>query len=685
MRMMRTTKLVARAGLCVSLATGLWAGSAWGDERLPITNITLYRSGVGYFAHQGLVEGNANITLRFKSEQINDILKSLVLLDMGGGRIEAVSYSSKEPLEKRLASFAVNIADNPDLATLLSRLRGAPVALQTMDGRVAGVVLGVEYREKALGDQKTRAPFVNLVTDGGVRSVDLGTSSSMEILDEQLAQELNKALMALAEHRADTSKSVALRFSGEGTRRVAVAYVHEMPMWKTSYRLILPEESTGGLPTLQGWAIVENTTDEDWVDVTLSLVAGQPVGFTMDLYEPLFVPRPEVPVPVLAGLLPRIYEGGVADFSDVPGLEGRRTLRGRVDAKVRDAAPEQAAGAMLGISSDDMFQYAAQAQASAGEIGEVFQYTLDAPVTIERQQSAMLPILTSAIDGRRVSIYNRRHLADHPMRGVELTNSSGLQLMPGPVSVFDGSAYAGDAQIGYVSAGDKRLLSYAVDLDVVVQNEDVATSVVDSIRIVRGSLIQEVVRTAGTVYTLTNNDRKRARTVLIEHEKMPGWELVRPSEASETTDSLYRFEVELGAGETGRFEVSFRRVERQTMAIGTYSLDQLIVYQREGRISEQVVEAIREAMALDAQVKEVEHRIQRMEQERETIARDQSRIRQNMSGIDRTSQLYRRYIEKLNAQETRLESLEKALADARTELERKRRAYQDYLSRLNVR
>lgn len=684
MRMTRTTAMAVRCGLCA----GLLGGSAWADERLPITDITLYRSGVGYFAHQGLIEGNADITLRFKSDQINDILKSLVLLDMGGGRIEAVSYSSKEPLEKRLASFAVNIADNPDLATLLSRLRGARVALETLDGRVAGVVLGVEYREKALGDQKTKAPFVNLVTDAGVRSVDLSTSSSMEILDEQLAQELNKALMALAEHRADTSKSVDLRFSGEGARRVAVAYVHEMPVWKTSYRLILPEDSAGGLPTIQGWAIVENTTDEDWVDVTLSLVAGQPVGFTMDLYEPLFVPRPEVPVPVLAGLLPQVYEGGIAGAPAQEML--RRSFRGRADRRAEEMdkaqapARDEGAHAMLGLSNDDMFQYAAQAQASAGQIGEVFQYTLDTPVTIERQQSAMLPILTSAIDGRRVSIYNSRHLADHPMRGVEITNSSGLQLMPGPVSVFDGSAYAGDAQIGHVSAGDKRLLSYAVDLDVDVQTEDKASSVINSIRIVRGSLIQEVARRVGTVYTLTNNDRTRGRTVLVEHPKMSGWKLDRPDKASETTDSLYRFEVELEAGQTQRLEVALRRVEQQTMAIGSYSLDQLVVYQRQGRISEQVVEAIREAMALDARVKEAEERIRRLEQEREAIARDQSRIRQNMGGIDRTSQLYRRYIEKLDAQETRLEALEKELGAAREELDLRRQAYRDYLANLTV-
>lgn len=674
------------------LVLAVCAGTAWiaaGDDRLPITEITLYRSGVGYFAHQGMVEGDQSVTLRFRTEQVNDILKSMVLMDLGGGRIDGVSYGSKEPLEKRLSSFAVDISDNPNLAELLDRLRGARVALGTLDGRIEGVVLGVEMREKALGDSKASVPFVNLVTDRGLRSVDVTAASGLEILDEQLAQELNKALMALSEHRADTSKSVDVRFSGDGARRVIVAYVHEMPVWKTSYRLILPDDSEGGQATIQAWAIVENTTDEDWKNVRLSLVAGQPVGFTMDLYQPLFVPRAEVPVPVMAGLLPTVYEEGVADQAML-GLEVARRGVERERAAGRelraDAAPMAKNADFAGGQLGEMFKadYLAASMASAGEIGEVFQYTLDAPISLERQQSAMLPILSGAIEGRRVSIYNRQRLGEHPMRGVEMTNSTGLQLMPGPISVFDGSAFAGDAQTGHVSAGEKRLISYAVDLEVDVQSEDRSQTRIDSLRIVRGNLVQQTTYETGVRHTLTNNDRKRARTVLIEHEKMDGWELVTPSRASETTENLYRFEVEIPAGKSGAFEVLFRRVDRQTMGIDALSIEQLVVHQRNGRISDKAIEAIREAMRLNSEVRRAEERIREVEREREEISQDQSRIRQNMSGIDRTSQLYKRYIEKLDAQETRLEEMGNQADALRRDLEGKREAYRAYLANLSV-
>ncbi len=685
----RSDRRLARFGVTLVLLAGSAVSVA--DDQLPITDITLYRSGVGYFARTGLVDGIANVTLRFKTEQINDILKSMVLLDLGGGRIDGVSYSSKEPLQKRLSSFAVDISDNPDIAELLNRLRGAEVALQTIDGRISGVVLGVEEREKSMGDSKARVPYVNLVTETGLRSVDVSGASNLEILDEQLAEELNKALMALAEHRADTTKSVDLSFSGEGTRQVVVAYVHEMPVWKTSYRLILPE-SEGGQPTIQGWAIVENTTDEDWDNIKLSLVSGQPVGFTMDLYQPLFMARPDIPVPVLAGLMPTVYEEGTREREKLDSLMALNSSREATPRRALSRlSPRDGVGTtstlgaeMYSYSGDDMLRYAAASQASAGEIGEVFQYTLDAPVTIERQQSAMLPILSSALDGRRVSIFNRQGLPDHPMRGVELTNTSGLQLMPGPITVFDGTAYAGDAQTGHVSEGEKRLIAYAVDLDVDVQSEDKSMTRVDSIKIVRGNMIRQTTSEVGVTHTLSNNDQKRARTVLIEHPRMQGWELITPSKSTEMTDTLHRFEVDLEAGGGGTFEIKFKRVDSQTLSINNYNIDTMVAYYRNGQASEAVLDAFREAMRLNAEAETTQEQITAVERERNEISQDQSRIRQNMGGLDRTSQLYRRYIEKLNEQETRLEEMGGELDALRADLILKREAYRKYVAGLNV-
>ncbi|MBL9031277.1 MAG: hypothetical protein JNM80_06175 [Phycisphaerae bacterium] len=667
-----------------ALAQAAKPEQAAGVESLPIKSITLYRSGVGYFERRGLVEGDRTVQLRFATDQINDILKSMVILiDPDGGRVASVGYGSKEPLDRRLASFGVNIGDNPTAGEILNRLRGSPVKLMTEEGEISGTIMNVEKRptvlagsDKGGGGAQTVAdlPWINLVTPKGVQSVNLTRVRGFEILDKALAGELNKALAALAEHRAERVKSVDVAFANQGAKPVVVAYVHEMPVWKTSYRLVLPEAAEGkkdaGTPTIQGWAMVENTTDEDWQDVRLSLVAGRPVSFQMDLYEPLHVARPQVPVPTVPGVMPRIYAGG-ADFerakelaviSDAAAKRGEAMTRGRAPGAppARAQAPTESGAAFEdrdGFGLGQLGNYAAQAQAQAGEIGEVFQYQLKSPVSIARQRSAMLPILSAPIEGKRVSIYSRADGSAHPMRGVHLTNTSGLQLMPGPISVFDGSAYAGDAQIGHVSTGDKRLLAYAVDLDVQALVKEDGTSAIRKVRIVNGLIEQTFKQEATTQYAFANKDQKRPRTVLVEHAKLPGWTLAAPKKATEETEQVYRFEVELGAKESGTLEVTLERIEQQWVEVVTYDMRTLVSYAREGKVSQKVVDAVKKAADLQAAISATQKRIAQLDEERRTIEQDQARIRQNMGTVSRDTDLYKRYATKLNEQETRLEAM----------------------------
>lgn len=700
----RTPALIARLALAAgSIAAVSSPIMAQPDANLPLTAITLYRSGVGNFQRQGFVEGSAQVQLRFDTDQINDILKSMVLLDLGGGRIDAVSYSSREPLQRRLASFAIDMSKNPTIAGLLEQIRGAKVKMTYSDGEATGTVIGVETRQIPAGDGAVvpRA-FANLLTTTGIKSVDITTLRSFEILDADLAGELERALAAISDQRSENVKTVDLSFEGEGNREVFVAYIHEMPVWKTSYRLILPEETgqngqpaPGGKPTLQGWAIVENTTDEDWKDVELSLVAGQPVGFQMDLYEPLFLTRPTVPVPVIANVGPTIYDGGfrggggqspfqendeseALTREEMAAMDGERSA-GRPMMRAPGSPPMASP-----ITGDAMANYAAQSQARAGSVGEVFQYTLETPVSIDRQRSAMIPIITSAMDGRRVSIFNRHSLPDHPMRGVEITNTSDLQLLPGPIAVFDGAAYAGDAQINHIVPGDKRLLSYAVDLDVDVKTEDAGDWQVQRIRIVDG-LIEQTVKQVTTVsYTLQNKDREAARTVIVEHEKMFAYELTSPERATETTDTHYRFEVQIPAGSTKPLIVTQEQVSAQRLTLLSWDLNTFLSYQREGKVSQAVVDAFRVAAQKQQAINEQSQVIQRLENERNEITRDQTRINNNMERLEPTTDLFARYVATLNDQESRLEAIKGEIATARQRQQAAQADLENYLRNLNV-
>lgn len=696
---MRHHIIAANAAVVLALA-----GTAFGavaDADLPIRSIVLYRSGVGYFERQGTVQGDQHALLKFETKQVNDILKSMVLLDLDGGTIGAVTYGSKEPLDRRLKSFGVDISRAPGIADLFQQLRGAQVSIDGPDGKVEGAILGIESRPVAVkgstDDKYISQVFVNLVTKSGVRSVMVPAIASFRFADEELNAELNKALAALAEQRAENTKAVDISLTGEAgkPRRVVVAYIHEMPVWKTSYRLVLPDEGKDlkkpNTMTLQGWAIVENTTDQDWRDVRLSLASGRPVSFTMDLYQPLFTTRPDVPVPFLAGVAPRVYEAAanmqsfpVANRSVAPqparDAAGRESDASAEKAWARVGNLSSAGGA---LSGDDFANYAAQAQASAGEAGETFMYTLDAPITLERQRSAMLPILTTGVEGQRISIYNATAFPKHPMRGVKVKNTD-MHLMPGPISVYDGAAYAGDAQIPHTSRGTERLLSYAVDLDVLGRMESTGAESISKIKIVDGLLRFESTYRTTTTYTLTNNDAARSRLVLVEHPKMDGWNLIEPKEPAETTESLYRFELPLAEGKAGSVKVVLEQPRVQTYALIDYDINTFLAYAKQGKASKAVADAMSKAAAINARIQEQARTIADLESRHNEIAEEQARIRHNMNALDRNSDLYRRYTSKLNEQETQVESLMSQRDEAETQKTAAEKELREFIRDLDV-
>lgn len=688
--------------------------AAHGGDALPIRAITLYRSGVGYFERSGKVAGDDRVSLRIDKDVVNDILKSLVLLDVGGGGVSAVGYGSKEPLLRRLESFGVNIADNPSMADLMTRLRGARVRLTTAEGPVEGAILGTEMRNAPAprpieGGGAIAAPavpeaFINIVTANGVKSVAVSRVNAYELLDERLSAELNLALVALAESRDERSATIDLAFTGAGERAVALGYVHETPVWKTTYRLTLPEDSASGeaKPRVQGWAIVENTTDEDWREVRLSLASGNPVGFRMDLHEPLFVDRPTLPVPTTMAARARLYESVEMPFSRDDKVNAGFGPRREAKREAALASPASAAmdlsrrvldasGEMVQTGAD-MARYKALgsapidpgSQSQATDAGEAFRYELRAPVSIERRRSAMLPILGEALDARRVSIYNASDNRQHPMRGVELTNTTGFELTPGPISVFDGAGYAGDAQIGFTSRGQQRLLSYAVDLDVRVLADQATTDTVVKARIVGGMVEQQSVSRATTSYTLINRDGARDRVVLLEQAKRPGWDLRSPEKPSSVSEALNRFEVSLAKAEQKKYDVVEERTNWSRSAVASFDLPTILAFAQDGKASAAVADAVRKAATMQAGLNDLQAQAKRIKEEVSAISTDQSRIRSNMQTISKTSDLYANYMTKLTEQETRLERLAEQAADIEERSIAAKAALDAYIADLNV-
>jgi len=656
------------------------AGEAAGAPapRLPLSEVVLYTSGVGYFQHDGAVNGRGEVELRFRADQVNDLLKSLVTQDFDGGQVGVMTYDSRDPITKTLKSFAIDLTSNLGLGQLLERARGEQVQVSAPTP-IRGVIVGVEKKRERAGEKDAvEVEYLNLLTDTGLRAVPLPAVQEVQLSSPRLDAELRQALQVLASGHDTQKKTVRLNFEGQGQRRVRVAYVTEAPVWKTSYRLALAD---GKPPFLQGWAIVENTTDDDWEKVKLSLISGRPISFTMDLYEPLYVKRPRAVLEQYESIRPQEYEQAAG-----AGAMARSKLEEMEDAMpmTKSARPAPAARPSLPPSRREAaFDTGVTAAARGQEAGELFEYEIQTPVTLPRHKSAMLPLVNAAVEGGKVSIYNERVHAKHPLNGVRLKNSTGQHLLQGPITVFDGGTYAGDAQLGNVTAGQERLLSYAVDLRTEVEPQQPAEQeVLVSAAVKKGALIVTRKHVSEKSYLVTNRDQK-PKAVLIEHALRQDWKLVEPA-AAELTREAYRFAVTPEAGKSARLRVKEERPLQQTVALTDAGPNVIAVYMQAREVSPGVKEALGRVVALRGRVDQAAAKRSDTEKRIDEITREQGRVRDNIGRVPQNSELHARYLKKLGEQETEIESLRKTLVDLRADERSRRQELEDYLLKLDV-
>jgi hypothetical protein len=662
--------------------------------QLPMAKVVMFSSGVGYFEHDGDVTGDSHIDLRFNVNDINDLLKSMVLQDFGGGKISTVNYESKDPITKTLKTFAIDLTTHPTLADLLKQIRGESVRVDAPQP-ILGKIIGVERRKIRVGkDESTEVDYLNLLTDDGLRSISLDTVARIKLTNEKLNAELQQALAVLATGHDTDKKTVSLHFLGNGKRSVRVGYIQESPVWKTSYRLVLDEKKP---PFLQGWAIVENTTEQDWKDVDLTLISGRPISFAMDLYQPLFIQRPVVVPELFASLKPQTYEQDLAardaEFRRrSESLEEGRALNRAMAAKA--AAPRApaagfgvgGAGGLPGPAAGEPafdIQQGVSSAAQASNIGELFQYKIETPVTLPRHESAMLPIVNASVKGQKVSIYNANVQVKYPLNGFKLTNNTDYHLMQGPITVFDGGAYAGDAEIKDIAPHSERLISYALDLDTEVASEAKARpEQLTSVRIVKGTLIASRKYQRAQTYTVKNSGR-HAKDVLVEYPHDPNWNLLEPKEPAETTRDLYRFTMNAAPGKPATLKVEEERTDQQHLALSNIDDNTILFYINAPVISSAVKSALGEVIKRRQAIQQLVAKRQQLEQQSREIDAEQARIRQNMAQLDRGSDLYNRYVGKFAQQEDEVESLRKKIRAVQADETAARRDLDDYLVRLD--
>lgn len=628
---------------------------------LPVTRVVLFTSGVAYFEHSGTVNGTQEVELPVATENMDDLLQSLVLQDFDGGLVQAVRYPSRDPLNRILGSYSLDLSGNPTMAQILSQARGESVRLQATR-EVVGVIVNVERVN--VPEQPPR-DYLTLATSDGLQRLALDEVSQVSFERPELQAELDAALMALARYRSQDDKTVRLRFEGEGERRVSVGYVREMPVWKTSYRLLLGDD---GGADLQGWAIFDNPTHLDLVDVSVTFVAGRPISFIAGLFEPVYVHRPRVSTAVDASILPQTYDAERAPAFGAVQAAPMPSARADM-AMMEDAFAPQLAGAGV------------EAAAEGSRSGATFAYVVSQPISVARFESTMIPIVQQRVEAHQLSVYDPAVLADHPLRGLRLVNDTDLHLAGGPVSVFDAGGFTGNALIQDIIPGDDRLLTYAVDLDLhVTRVENRGSEQVVAVRLL-GSTLELSYRSRDVARYRIDARGDQASFLVIAHARRSGFEPVSPDLAPAETASSYRYGVLVAgegsapvdptvpvhlnceAGNVCELEVVTERQDLRMVAVSNVASEQIAFYLQNMELSAQDRQTLEQVVALQRELGRIDREVRDRNDVITAIHRDQDRIRQNMVALDRTSALYQRYLRDLESQEDQLDEIRVELVD----------------------
>lgn len=657
--------------------------------RLPVKRVVLYKNGVGYFEHSTRVRGTQNLNIDFTSAQLNDALKSLTVVDLGDGRITGVRFNSVAPLSERLKTLRLPLGEDASRADLLAALRGTRLEVRVGVTGTTGKLLGIETRKKfgATAEQMEEVTVLTLVTDAGeVRSFDLTPATSVRIADRELADEVNRYLNLIGSAKAVDLRRLTISAAGTGEREIFVSYISEVPVWKSTYRILL-DQKHADKPLVRGWAVVDNTIGEDWKDVQLSLVAGAPQSFVQNISQPMYVRRPEVGLPEAAMLTPQTHESAMNEPTaspappppPPPSPETITVVGGSSGGVMGGIGFGSGSGSGLGPSMgviprltkrSALSNYAEvqQPEAEAKAVGDFFEYDLKGKVTIGKNQSALVPILQARIDAEKVTLWNED--SNEPLRALWLNNTSGMEFDTGSFNILDEGTFAGEGMIDALRPSEKRLISYAADPAIQVKMEaDASEKPYSRLVVVKGIMTLTREEREVKTYTVSNSDIT-PRDIILEHPARPNWNLEDGAKPEETSASFHRFRVRAEPKKSAQLVVEEHHLLETQVELTNLQSDFITVLAEQKRITPAIEQAFKRVLDQKAVIAGFDSQLKMRRQEEGSITNDQGRIRENMKALKGTPEekaLVQRYTRQLDQQEDRLGVLRGQIADLITQ------------------
>jgi len=650
-------------------------------QDLVLKRVMLSSGGLGYFEYEATVTDDATLRLTVSLEQVDDVLKSLVVYDDKGG-VGGLSLPGREPLAQAFKDLPFDQDSLTSPADLLATLKGAQVNVGGSRA-ISGRIVSVQKETVALNDGKasTERTRVTLLTDRGLQQFILEDAENLQFTDAALREKVGNALLAIQTNRAKDARTLELSARGQGQRTVRVAYIVEVPVWKASYRLTLGADPAAARSALQGWATVENLSGQDWKDIDLTLVSGRPVAFRQALYEAYYVKRPEVPIEVAGRLMPGVDRGGVEAQDRMKSMPPPPPPAPyRPQQQERGAAAVAMAPPPAGAAAADQFE----ATDAATQV--VFRFPRT--VSVANGRTLSIPIIDRQMPVQRLALYQAETAPRNPLAAIRITNDGDSGLPAGLITLYERDkagyvAYVGDARLSGFPVGETRLLAYALDEKIVIERDAAQTD-----RIATGTIAQGALRLSRVVrQTMTyrvKGPAKEARQLVIVQRRLPGWTLVKPdAKGVELSEGNYRIAFQLpGGDQTQTFEIVQEQTQQQELRLVEGSADQIRVYAQAHEFDAKTREALTRILQLQATVSDAQRKVTQADNERQQIVQEQSRLRDNLARVPANSDLQRRYLATLDKQETDLEAIAKRRADAEKGVETAREALRSYVASL---
>jgi len=655
-------------------------------SKLKVKRVIIFKHGVSYYILEGTLKSSGKFEIEFKIDEMNDVLKSLFVLDTSKkGYISSISYDAALDTDQLLKSIMLNIPDRDSFSSLVTQIKGADVFLIVGGAKkISGKIMGIEYSEKVNKDEKITEKLLILHQDDGtITKYNFTEIRSLEIINEEIKKDLKFFLdTVIAGKKKDAKKIIINCESGgddEVERNIFVSYIRESPIWKTSYRLIMSkQQALEQKCLLSGWGLIENTTNQDWDDIELSLVAGMPVSFIYEFYRPIFIQRPIIQPPKVLSARPTEIEEGLEmekfeDYAMAEIAAKPMAMKKRAIASTTGARPPPTPsgfGGMQGIMSDTEVydKVKSQVKTQTKDLGELFEYNISNPVTIKRKQSALVPILTESIKAKRILLYNKNENDQNPNACLEITNNTNLTLERGPVTIIYDDNLAGEAIIPFLNKDDTRLLNFAIEQAIIINHEQKSENLsVHKVTFKSGYSYEYYFTNLMTTYKIKNKTDEE-KELYLDHPKTYEYKVIEKPIEPEETANYWRFKITLKPKDAIVFKIKEQRENYSSIYLWNYSREDLLkrvgFYVKKKFIESDIENRLKEIAELIKTLNDLRSKQEKLDEERNNMTDEQSRLRENISVLGDDSQsisLKERYIKKLSDQESRFEEINKEL------------------------